>query len=386
MRIKDTKDLRTSNTFRVLNVLRENGKSTRSELATFTHLNKGTITNITKVLLSKSLIVEGESLESSGGRRPIVLSLNDSLGYCIAIDLRLETIDILKISLSGEVLYETSITMVAESSAKMIQMIIDTIHSIVSESNATKLGLCGITVSVNGVVSLDGNIAFIPQLQWHNIDLKGILEKEFNVFTLIDSTGNFRALAELNTYSQYKDIISVNIDSNISCGIVTNGELVKGFLGYANTIGHQIINYHEDESCSCGRKGCWEQYSSITSLLKNYNKISGKNISSLDDFIYLVQLKDKNAINTIQKFIKNLVIGLENIIFIFNCECIILSGQIFNNLPYLINEINKNMTLPITHYQNIIISKLGNQVAIKGAASMCIEHFFKEYIKNLNNN
>lgn len=383
MLIKETKDLRISNTLKVLSVLRAKEQATRTELALWTKLNKATITNITKTLLEFSIIEEGISLESSGGRRPTVLSICHDLGYCIAVDLQIDTVDFLVISLSDKILYEITIPMVAEDSGVMIQNIVTTIYSILSKTPDTTLGLCGIAISVDGVVDLNGNISFIPQLKWHNIELKNILEKEFQVYTLIDNTGNFRVMREAKLYPNYKDIVSVHIGSSISCGILTNGKLVKGFLGYANTIGHQIINFHEESQCSCGRRGCWEQYSSTSSILKYFNNKTGKNISSLNDFIYLVKLKDSSALAVLDEFVSYLTIGLENIVFIFNCECIILSGEIFDHMPYLVDELNKKMIMPITHYQNILISKLAKQAPIVGAASICIDNFFLDYVSNI---
>ena len=55
------------------------------------------------------------------------------------------------------------------------------------------------------------------------------------------------------------------LSSGIGAGIMIDGKLHKGYHGYAGEMGHMIIA-QDGEVCRCGNRGCWEQYSSETSL------------------------------------------------------------------------------------------------------------------------
>ncbi|QIZ07566.1 ROK family protein [Priestia megaterium] len=56
-----------------------------------------------------------------------------------------------------------------------------------------------------------------------------------------------------------------------------NGELVKGYQGYAGEMGHKISN-PDGELCNCGNSGCWQIYSSEASFLKQLSEKLKTNI------------------------------------------------------------------------------------------------------------
>ena len=51
--------------------------------------------------------------------------------------------------------------------------------------------------------------------------------------------------------------------------------------------------------------------------------------------------------------------------------------HLIQSLPYLLPEIMKDIVLPITHTQEILISTLGNDAPILGASRKAIEEFFE---------
>ena len=63
------------NMSQILDIIRKKGPISRSEIAELTNLTPATITNITSELIDAKLIVEGESGESSGGRKPVMLRI-----------------------------------------------------------------------------------------------------------------------------------------------------------------------------------------------------------------------------------------------------------------------------------------------------------------------
>ena len=84
-----------------------------------------------------------------------------------------------------------------------------------------------------------------------------------------------------------------------------------------------------------------------------------------------------DALEVLDRFIHNLAIGLSNIIFFMNSEMIILNSHLILSLPYLLPEIMKDIVLPITHTQEILLSTLGSDAPILGASMQAIEAFFE---------
>ena len=62
--------------------------------------------------------------------------------------------------------------------------------------------------------------------------------------------------------------VMITLGTGVGGGIVIDGNNVYSGFNFAGAeLGHIVIE-HNGRSCSCGRKGCWEAYSSATGLIK----------------------------------------------------------------------------------------------------------------------
>ncbi|WP_347834603.1 winged helix-turn-helix transcriptional regulator [Gracilibacillus sp. JCM 18860] len=71
----------------VLETIKEKAPISRASIAQITGLNKGTVSSLVGELIDEKLINESGTGESSGGRRPVMLLLNETAGFTIAVDL-----------------------------------------------------------------------------------------------------------------------------------------------------------------------------------------------------------------------------------------------------------------------------------------------------------
>lgn len=114
----------------------------------------------------------------------------------------------------------------------------------------------------------DEMIDFVPKHQWQNKPLKEDLETATSISVCIENNANLCSFAEIvYKHHQSNNLLSVNLYSGIGLGIIVNGELLKGYRGYAGEIGH-IIVVPDGKPCNCGNFGCWEQYASEYSFFK----------------------------------------------------------------------------------------------------------------------
>lgn len=375
MSIKETKDIRTINRLKILHTIIHNQDISRADTAILTGLNKATVSTIVKELIDLDLIEESTIGESTGGRKPIILTLKPKVGYTIAIDFNISKIVVILADLSLNIWQKHTFPIFSDDVTRTFQTLFKGLHTIIEGIPNCTYGLVGISVAVRGVIDLEGMIRFIPSLDWHNINLKEMMEAEFKVPIFIGNDGNLSAIAEQKNHPHSKELVVVTIDDAISSGIISNGEIIRGFLGFANSIGHHIIDINYPEKCRCGKYGCWEQFCSHAAFLKHIREFI--EVDTIEDFIKLVKEDDPIAKECLEHFIKYLSAGIANIIFILNCENIILNSVIFSELPYLVHAIHENISLPITNFQDISISKLGALAPLMGAASISVESFFK---------
>ena len=97
-------------------------------------------------------------------------------------------------------------------------------------------------MAVRGVVDLDGVIRFIPKLKWRDTDLKTLLHQEFQVPVYVDNDGDLAAMAERRENPGWDEMLVLSVDDVLSAGLVSHGKLVRGYLGFANAVGHHILN------------------------------------------------------------------------------------------------------------------------------------------------
>lgn len=377
MKISQTKDIRSANRLTIIKHILNKKHISRARISEETGLNKATVSTIIKEWMSLKLVEETTTGDSNGGRKPIILTLNAGAGYCIALDIGVQTIDLILTDLNNDVRVRRSLTVQNPAFSHVYQQIYTAIDSIMEAIPPCPYGLIGISLAVRGIIDLDGVIRFIPKLQWHNIDIKSLLEQRYHVPIYIDNDGDLAASMEAQLHPEYSEMAVLSITDVISCGIITNGRLLRGYLGFANAVGHHTINIRETQQCSCGKYGCFEQYCSEQCLLDEINRSRETPLTQLDEFIALVKKQDVHALAVLDEYIHNLATGLSNIIFFLNSEMIILNSRLVSALPYLLPEIMKKIVLPITHTQEMMLSTLGNEAPILGASREAIEQFFE---------
>lgn len=152
-------------------------------------------------------------------------------------------------------------------------------------------------------------------------------------------------------------------------------------------IGHMVIQVG-GRPCSCGRRGCWEQYSSAPALKRMTReamqlhpesmmwqmcKWELDNVSGKTPFVAMEQ-GDATAKAVTDTYLSYLADGIANAINIFSPELICLGGGIANereeNLQYPLQELVAQRTKARQGAQTtrFVKAQLGNDAGIVGAA------------------
>lgn len=185
------------------------------------------------------------------------------------------------------------------------------------------------------------------------------------------------ALAEKNygSMKKYDDCVFLCIGTGIGGAAFLNGELLqpKRFDGFE--FGHMIINKNGKE-CSCGKKGCFETYSSIRAFKRNIADVLGIEDNFSGQYLRenLLDLNNIKIKKVVEEFVENLSIGIGNLIDIFEPEIVVLGGSLSHyekNHPVykmLLDKINE----PYSRFNKVTppkieLAKLKNNAGIIGA-------------------
>ncbi len=145
--------------------------------------------------------------------------------------------------------------------------------------------LSSVGVAAAGFVDAAGErVMFAPHLPWQGEPLRDTLEDRLGCAVVLDNDANCAALAEW-TYGAARGTTSalmITLGTGIGGAIVLGGRLLRGANGMAGEFGHMQV-VPDGLACECGRRGCWEQYSSGSALVRAARTLMDEQPSVLDD-------------------------------------------------------------------------------------------------------
>lgn len=113
-------------------------------------------------------------------------------------------------------------------------------------------------------------VRFSPHLAWRNEPLKERLQQRLPYPVLVDNDANAAAWAEFRFGAgrNARVMVMITLGTGIGGALVINGSLFRGRYGMAGEFGHMQV-VPEGHWCPCGNRGCWEQYASGNSLVRD---------------------------------------------------------------------------------------------------------------------
>jgi len=387
------------NTKNILDIIRRHGPISRIEIAEITGLTPATVTNITSELIDSNLIIEGESGDSSGGRRPIMLRMRSDYYRVIGVYIGSRKIRIITSDLLANIKHKKEIKYEDEKvSVEYIKEILDKeLVPIIKKYEVKNKKIVGIGVGIHGIVDNKRGVSIVaPNLGWENVNIAKLLYDSYGIPVFIDNNTRTMALGE-NWFGSGKNASSffcLNIEYGVGGSFFINDKPVNGISFGAGEIGHTTVDIN-GKMCSCGNRGCLETVASVKALLKQAyekypeNKTSkiynGKEIHSINDInpedLYeAAKQGDELAIELVKKMGENIGIGIANIINILNPELVIINGEIISTgeilLTPIIETVKKRGFVNSVNSTGIVLSKLGNVAYLKGAVVLATQHIF----------
>ncbi len=273
---------------------------------------------------------------------------------------------------------------------KQVDFIVKNVKQFLSSNE--KYGVKSIGVGIAGQIDdSTGSVLFSPNLNWHEVPLKYILEKETGLGVYI--TNDLTAI----TYGEWKfgsgksenNIICIFVGTGIGSGIIIDGSLYAGCSNAAGEIGH-ITVVSGGRKCTCGNSGCLEAYAGglgISNIakeraaadmkgFKNIIDAAGGDIGgiSAETVADAYKAGDKKASEIIKETGVYLSDGVISAVNLLNPCAIILGGGVIDGISGLFdtvkNEVGKRALKASTSNLRILKSGLGEDAGIIGAAGL----------------
>ena len=125
------------------------------------------------------------------------------------------------------------------------------------------VGTPGIANSATGVIEYSNNLGF------ENTPMAKLIQKHIDKPVYIENDANAAAYGEYvaGAAKGAKNAVCITLGTGVGGGIIIDGKIYAGSNFGGAEIGHTVISI-DGPQCSCGRKGCFEAYSSATGLIR----------------------------------------------------------------------------------------------------------------------
>ena len=272
----------------------------------------------------------------------------------VGIDLGGTNIAIGLVDETGNIIKKTSSPTPSLTDYKLVvKTMAEMAMTLVSDAGFQLSDIKAVGIGTPGSIDYDKNIVLSSNnLKMSNARVAEEFQKYWNIPVALENDANAAALGEyVMTGNGSKVFVAVTLGTGVGGGIIINGEIFKGYNGAAGELGHMVI-ISQGETCTCGRKGCWEAYASATALIKQTKKAIEEHPESIMSKIAeeygkingrvafdAAKQGDKIAQNVVDTYISYVSEGIVNIINMLQPDKIVIGGGISNEGEYLINKI-----------------------------------------------
>ncbi len=313
------------------------------ELSEALELSHTSINAFTERLIQLGLVQYAGIGESSGGRRPVMIRLQENSRYSFGVCIAAESIHIVLADLVGHEKARRTIRPGAtfDSTLRRIQR---GIRDLITSETLDPSKLLGVGMTFPGVVDSERKLVeYAP-----NIGLRDYYFQDFEralglqLYLENEAVAAARAEQFCNFAKAKQSFVYVSVAEGIGTGIVIDGKAYKSRNHKAGEFGHIRVS-DQGLRCKCGRTDCWELYASKAAL-ERYG---------------------------IERYAGYLFRGIETILLALSPDEIIVGGTIANMAEIIdCGVMILRLNLDFYGYENIPIraTEFSENAAIRGSA------------------
>ena len=251
----------------------------------------------------------------------------------------------------------------------------------------------GVGVGAAGFVGADRRtVNFAANLAWRQHPLADQLERLTDLPVVVENDANAAGWAEyrFGAATEAKHMLMVTVGTGLGGAIVMDGQLVRGSGGFAGEIAHMVA-VPDGQWCGCGRRGCLEQYTAGTAMVRTAKRraesgdplldtlvqAAGGSIAAIDGplITQLAQQGDPGAKELIAEIGTWLGMGMASISALLDPEVVVVGGGVAAAGDLLLDPAResyaKNLTARLHRpLAPFVLASMGNRAGIVGAADL----------------
>ena len=235
--------------------------------------------------------------------------------------------------------------------------------------------ISGVGLGVPGPVRRDGTVNRCVNLGWGVVPVAEVLSELLDgVPVRVANDANAAALGECwqGAGREMDSLLLVTLGTGVGGGLVLHGDVVAGAHGSAGEIGHMTVNPDETQPCSCGKRGCLEQYASAGGIVR-LAWAAGLRVESAKEVSDLAVWGNERARAVLEKAGRLLGLALSYAACLVDVDGILIGGGVAAAGEWLLNPVRDAFYANVFHAAagtKLALASLGNDAGLYGAARL----------------
>ena len=236
---------REEKNFQILELLRQRGPLTRTELSQGAGFNIVTVSNYINQFLKHGLVSERGFDISTGGRKPILVELNAKTGFAVGVDLGLTgttnaQVVMVVTDLRGQIVHRVVKPRTTDDMDRVLQDLGGMIRELLKSSPVDTKKIQGIGVGLPGI--MDERAGTIRETSRHGIRtnyvaIRDQLEADLRLPVLMGGDSTLAGYGELRLGLERPVENLIYLYSDVGASLIFNGHIYWGSGGSAGELG-----------------------------------------------------------------------------------------------------------------------------------------------------
>lgn len=152
---------------------------------------------------------------------------------------------------------------IARDMAKMAIQAVENAKLTMEQIEWIGIGTPGIANSRDGIIEYSNNLGFV------NTPMVKYIQEDIDKPVFVENDANAAAYGEFvaGAAKGANNAVCITLGTGVGGGIIIDGKIYAGSNFAGAEIGHTVISV-DGPQCTCGRKGCFEVFSSATGLIR----------------------------------------------------------------------------------------------------------------------
>lgn len=388
LRTGDRLLIRELNTSIVLDCIRRNSPVARSQIASLTGVSRSTISSIVSFLIEIGLVEPAGTGDSTGGRRPEMLSFRPHQYMALGLKLQPGAVVGCGTDLDGAIIARAHQAV----SGRSIGEVLGAMDAVVEKLTAgwEPERILGVGLALPGLVDLARGVSVRPHFfEWREFPLQEVLEARWELPVWVENDARVGSLGERWVLrDESATFLFVTVGIGIGAGIVLNGQIMEGELVGAGHLGHMMVDPN-GRTCHCGLRGCLETVAGDEALLRFMAGAKPRSSTTMSpaDVMEAARAGDPAAMAAVDQVATYLGVAIGNVIKLLGIRRVVVGGETgVDGGAFFVERIAhkvKEQVFPETRDGvDVTLSRLGNDVWLVGAASLVLDALFRPPLYN----